>query len=139
MLYKQKQTHSDEQNKHKNHCQPNAAWSYHMEGHAEKCVDKYCGRVGRISIKSQRKRRSIASKLTETPSMDDHQFSPEDFNSTRELAPTYAQFINEMSVPDQMWKTFSTLDGQYAGTISHQVEQSLRQDTHTTEKLHQSH
>ena len=45
-----------------------ASWSYDMEGHAKKCVERYC---------------ELANKTTEqlnkvaTPCMDDHQFREE--------------------------------------------------------------
>ena len=49
-----------------------SSWSYDMEGHAKKCVDRYC---------------ELAKKKTQqcfkvaTPCMDDHQFKEEDNES----------------------------------------------------------
>ena len=53
-----------------------SSWSYDMEGHAKKCVEKYC---------------ELANKTTEqffkvaTPCMDDHQFREEENGSVGEL------------------------------------------------------
>ena len=54
-----------------------AAWSYDMEGHARKCVERYC---------------ELANKQTEqffkvsSPCLDDHHFNQEEFESVGEFA-----------------------------------------------------
>ena len=59
-------------------------WSYDMEGHAKKCVDRYCG---------------LANKTTEqlykvaTPCMDDHQFKEEDNGSIGELSTVCSHIV----------------------------------------------
>ena len=53
-----------------------SSWSYDMESHAKKCVERYC---------------ELANKATQqvfkvaTPCMDDHQFKEEEFGSVGEL------------------------------------------------------
>ena len=53
-----------------------SSWSYDMEGHAEKCVERYC---------------ELANKTTQqlhkvsTPCIDDHHSKEEELKSVREL------------------------------------------------------
>ena len=54
-----------------------STWSYEMEGHAKKCVERYC---------------ELANKTTQhlykvsTPCLDDHQFKEEELGSVGELS-----------------------------------------------------
>ena len=53
------------------------AWSYGMEGHAEKCVERYCALA----------RKDVSSlQQVATPCIDDHLVPPEDHETTRELS-----------------------------------------------------
>ena len=60
------------------------AWSYDMEGHADKCVDKYC--------ESAQKDVSTL-QLVATPCIDDHQTPPGDCEKTAEPSAVCAQIV----------------------------------------------
>ena len=70
-----------------------SSWSYDMEGHAKKCVERYC---------------ELANKTTQqfyrvaTPCMDDHQFKEEN-KSVGELSTVCSQNCSEMSVFGSCW------------------------------------
>ena len=61
-----------------------SSWSYDMEGHAKKCVERYC---------------ELANKTTEqlfkvaTPCMDDHQFKEEENGSVGELSTVCSHMV----------------------------------------------
>ena len=61
-----------------------SSWSYHMEGHVKKCVERYC---------------ELANKTTQqlykvtTPCMDDHQFKEEEDESVGELSTICSQIV----------------------------------------------
>ena len=77
-----------------------SSWSYDMEGHAKKCVDKYC---------------ELANKTTDhlykvaTPCMDDHQFKEEENGSVGELSTVGSQMVltclnlARIGRPDILW------------------------------------
>ena len=53
-----------------------SSWSYDMEGHAKKCVERYC----ELANKTTQQLYKVA-----TPCMDDHQFKEEEIGSVGEL------------------------------------------------------
>ena len=61
-----------------------SSWSYDMEGHAKKCVERYC---------------ELANKTTQqlyivsTPCIDDHHFKEEEMNSVGELSQVCSQIV----------------------------------------------
>ena len=61
-----------------------SSWSYDMEGHAKKCVERYC---------------DLANKTTQqlyivsTPCIDDHQFKEEELKSVGELSKVCSQIV----------------------------------------------
>ena len=61
-----------------------SSWSYDMEGHAKKCVERYC---------------ELANKTTEqlykvsTPCIDDHHFKEEEMKSVGELSQVCSQIV----------------------------------------------
>ena len=61
-----------------------SSWSYDMEGHAKKCVERYC---------------ELTSKTTEqlykvtTPCLDDHQFKEEELGSVGELPKVCSHIV----------------------------------------------
>ena len=61
-----------------------SAWSYEMEGHARKCVERYC---------------ELASRTTQqlykvsTPCIDDHYFKEEELKSVGELSKVCSQIV----------------------------------------------
>ena len=75
-------------------------WSYDMEGHAKKCVERYC---------------ELANKTTQqlykvsTPCIDDHHFKEEETKSVGELSSTCSQivlkclYLARIGRPDILW------------------------------------
>ena len=67
-----------------NCCWKTVAWSHDMEGHAQKCVERYC---------------ELANKKTEQlhkvsrPCLDDHHFKKEDLESVGELSKLCSQIV----------------------------------------------
>ena len=63
-----------------------SSWSYDMEGHAKKCVERYC---------------ELANKTTQqlykvsTPCLDDHHFKEEEKKSVGELSKVYSHIVPE--------------------------------------------
>ena len=61
-----------------------SSWYYDMEGHAKKCVERYC---------------ELANKTTQqlckvsTPCIDDHHFKEEDMKSVGELSQVCSQIV----------------------------------------------
>ena len=70
------------------------SWSYDMEGHAKKCVERYC---------------EMANKTTQqffknaTPCIDDHQFKEEEIGSAGELTKVSSQNCSDMLVFGPRW------------------------------------
>ena len=73
-----------------------SSWSYDMEGHAKKCVERYC---------------ELANKTTQqlhkvsTPCMDDHQFKDEKTKSVGELSQVCSQIVLTCFVLGTYWTT----------------------------------
>ena len=75
-------------------------WSYDMEGHAKKCVERYC---------------ELANKTTQqffkvaTPCMDDHQFKEEEYEAVGEVSTFCSQnvlkclYLARTGRPDILW------------------------------------
>ena len=61
-----------------------SSWSYDMEGHAQKCVERYC---------------ELANNTTQqlfkvsTPCIDNHHFKEEELKSVGELSPVCPQIV----------------------------------------------
>ena len=77
-----------------------SSWSYDMEGHAKKCVERYC---------------ELANKTTQqlykvsTPCIDDHHFKEEELKSAGELSKVCSQiilkclYLARIGRPDILW------------------------------------
>ena len=77
-----------------------SSWSYDMEGHAKKCVERYC---------------ELANKTTQqlckvsTPCIDDHHFNEEDLKSDGDLPTLCSQivlkclYLARIGRPDILW------------------------------------
>ena len=77
-----------------------SSWSYDMEGHAKKCVERYC---------------ELANKTTQqlykvsTPCIDDHHFKEEEMKSVGELSQVCSQivlkclYLARIGRPDILW------------------------------------
>ena len=61
-----------------------STWSYDMEGHAKKCVERY----GELANKTTQQLHKVA-----TPCIDDHQFKEEGIGSVGELSKVCSQTV----------------------------------------------
>ena len=96
-----------------------SSWSYDMEGHAKKCVKRYCD----LANKTTQQQNKVA-----TPCLDDHQFKDQDFASVGELAEVCSRIVLKM---------FMVL-GQTC-TCCHKVDLSMRPTLRTFDLIHSSH
>ena len=74
-------------------------WSYDMEGHAKKCVERYC----ELSNKTPQQLCKVS-----TPCIDDHHFKEEEMKSVGELSQVCSQFLKcwnlaRIGTPDILW------------------------------------
>ena len=73
-----------------------SSWSYDMESHAKKCVERYC---------------ELANKTTQqlykvfSPCIDDHHFKEEELKSAGELTKNLLPNCSEMLILGTNWKT----------------------------------
>ena len=61
-----------------------SSWSYDMEGHAKKCVERYCEFVNKTTQQVYK---------VATPCMDDHQFKEKEIESVGELSTVCSQIV----------------------------------------------
>ena len=77
-----------------------SSWSYDMEGHAKKCVERYCELANQTTQQSYK---------VATPCMDDHQFKEEENGSVGELSTVCPQivlkclYLASTGRPDILW------------------------------------
>ena len=64
-----------------------SSWCYDMEGHARKCVERYC----ELSNKTTEQENQVV-----TPCMDDHQFKEEANGRVGELSTVCSQNCSKM-------------------------------------------
>ena len=95
-----------------------STWSYDVEGHAKKCVERYC---------------ELANKTTQqlykvsTPCFDDHQFKEEDLGSVGELSNVCSQivlqclYLARIGRPDILWSV-----NKLAAAVSHKMDSGWR-------------
>ena len=75
-------------------------WSYDMEGHAKKCVERYCELANKTTQQLHR---------VSTPCLDDHQFKEEELTSVGELSKVCSQivlkclYMARIGRPDILW------------------------------------
>ena len=77
-----------------------SSWSYDMEGHAKKCVERYC----ELAIKTAQQLYKVS-----TPCIDDHHFKEEELKSVGELSKVCSQvvlkclYLARIGRPDILW------------------------------------
>ena len=77
-----------------------SSWSYDMEGHAKKCVERYC----ELANTTTQQLHKVA-----TPCCDDHQFKEEETGSVGELSTVCSQivlkclYLARIGRPDISW------------------------------------
>ena len=107
-----------------------SSWSYDMEGHAKKCVERYC---------------ELANKTTQqlyevsTPCIDDHHFIEEEMISLGELSQVCSKIVLEMFTFCTNWKSRYSVVREQTCTIHHKVDQSLWQTPESIDLIHSSH
>ena len=104
-----------------------SSWFYDMEGHAKKCVERYC---------------ELANKTTQQPykvTTPCHQFIKEDLQSVGELSKNMLSNCPEMPVFGTHWETRQPMVSKQTCTSSHQRDQSLWQMLGSFDFLYSSH
>ena len=77
-----------------------SSWSFDMEGHAQKCVERYC----ELTNKTTQQLYKVS-----TPCIDDHHFKEEEIKSVGELSQVYSQivlkylYLTRIGRPDILW------------------------------------
>ena len=76
-----------------------SSWSYDMEGHAKKCVERYC----ELASKTNQQLYKVS-----TPCIDDHHFKEEEMKSVGELSQVCSQivlkcYLARIGRPDILW------------------------------------
>ena len=77
-----------------------SSWSYDMEGHAKKCVERYCEMANRTTQQLFK---------VSTPCIDDHHFKEEEIKFVGELSQVCSQivlkcfFLARIGRPDILW------------------------------------
>ena len=77
-----------------------SSWSYDMEGHAKKCVERFCELANRTTQQLYK---------VSTPCIDDHHFKEEELQSVGELLKVRSQivlkclYLARIGRPDILW------------------------------------
>ena len=107
-----------------------SAWSWNMEGHARKCVERYC---------------ELANKKTEKlftvshPCLNDHQNTKEELGNKGELSDVCSHIVSKMPVLGTKWWTWLFVVSQQTGTFCHKMDSSMWQTIGTINFLHSFH
>ena len=73
-----------------------SSWSYDVEGHAKKCVERYC----ELANNSTQQLCKVS-----TPCIDDHHFKEEEMKSVGELSKSMLSNCSEMLILGTYWTT----------------------------------
>ena len=73
-----------------------SSWSYDMEGHAKKCVERYCELANRTTQQLYK---------VSTPCIDDHHFIEEEIEIRRRIVERFLSNCAEMLIFGTYWKT----------------------------------
>ena len=107
-----------------------SSWAYDMEGHAKKCVERYC---------------ELANKTTQqlykvsTPCIDDHHFKEEELESVGELSKVCSQNVLKCWNLARNWTTWYSMVSEQTCTIDHKMDQSLWQTPESIDFTHSSY
>ena len=107
-----------------------SSWSYDIEGHAKKCVERYCELANRTTQQLYK---------VSTPCIDDHHLKEEELKSVGELSNVSSQNCSEMIVLGTYWKTWYSLVSEQTCTIDYEMDRSLWQTTISFDLLHSSY
>ena len=73
-----------------------SSWSYDMEGHAKKCVERYC----ELANRTTQQRCKVS-----TPCIDDHHFKEEEMKSVERIVKSMLSNCSKMLLLDTYWTT----------------------------------
>ena len=94
-----------------------SSWSYDMEGHAKKCVERFC----ELANKTTRQLHKVA-----TPCLNGNQFK-EEMGSVGELSTVCSQNGSEKPFLGSYWTTWYCLVSKQTCSCSHKMDYSLWQ------------
>ena len=107
-----------------------SSWSYDIEGHATKCLERYC---------------ELANKTTQqlhkvsTPCIDAHHFKEEEMKSVGELSSTCSQIVLKCLYLARILTTRYSMVSEQARTIHHKMDQSLWQTPESIDFIYSSY
>ena len=107
-----------------------SSWSYDMEGHAKKCVERYCELPNKTTQQPYR---------VTTPCLNDHQFKEEELGSGGEMSQEMISNSSEMLVSDTHWQTRHSIFSKQTCTSSNHMDQLLSQTLGSFDFLYSSH
>ena len=104
------------------------AWSYDIEGHAPKCVERW------LANKKVKQLCKVSS-----PCLDDHQFKQKELESVRELSQVCSQIVFKMLVLGTSWETRHSTVCPQTCKRSYNMDSGFRQTMGTIGFMHSSH
>ena len=107
-----------------------SSWSYDMEGHAKKCVERYCMLANKTT---QQTLQSIYS-MHWWPS-----FQRRRIEISRRIVKSIISNCSEMLVLGTYWKTWYSMVSEQTCTIDYKMDQGLWQTIKSFDILHPSH
>ena len=105
------------------------SWSYDMEGHAKKCVERYC----ELANKTMQQLYKVS-----TPCIDDHHFKEEEMKSVGESTQVCSQIVLKCLNLARIGRLY-ILWSEPICTINHKMDESLWQTPESIDFLHASY
>ena len=93
-----------------------SSWSYDMEGHAKKCVERYC----ELTNKKTQQLHKVA-----TPCMDDHQFREEEIGSVWKNVHNFHTNCSEVSILGTYWEAWYFMVCEQTCSCAHEMDKKL--------------
>ena len=106
------------------------AWSYDMEGHARKCVKRYCELAN--------KKMEQLSKVS-SPCLDDHQFKQGELESVGELSEVCSQIVLKCLYLARIGRPDISMVSEQYCSFSHQMDRSFWPTFRLVDFIHLSH
>ena len=100
-----------------------SSWSYDREGHAKKCVERYC----EVSNKTTQQLHKVS-----TPCIDDHHFKEEEFKSVGEMSKLCSQIGTDR-------KTWYSMVSEQICTINYKMDEGLWQTPESIDFIYSSY
>ena len=93
-----------------------SSWSCDMEGHATKCVERYCELVNKTTQQLYK---------VSTPCLDDRQLKEEELKSVGDLSKVCSQIVLKCLYLGTYWKTCHSMVSEQTCKIDEEMVQSL--------------